>query len=262
MHAKWVSVPRRGHRCHTVRVRDPIYHYRMTEYDTSILPNAILASEDDTGRGPDDWIPQTGLSIGHPGWGLLYHVILARLDPDIPSLVVETGTNIGSSSLVIAQAIADSGRDALLRTIEIDQDRSERASERIAQAGLTAHVELLVGDSLAMLPHALDGDRELAVAFLDGNHFHDHVVNEFELVLPRCSFDTVVVFDNTYLIAEHDEDPRVNGALRTIQARHGGNLINLPICSWYTPGISLWQRQPFHEMAPPTPDSFIRDKSG
>ena len=92
---------------------------------------------------------------------------------------------------------------------------------------------------------------EIALAFLDGNHFHDHVVREFELIVDRMRPDGLVVFDNTALIAEGDEDPRVHGALRTIVSRFGGNLVNLPFCSWYTPGIAAWQRQAFDDMTPP-----------
>jgi hypothetical protein len=103
----------------------------------------------------------------------------------------------------------------------------------------------------------LGEEKDIPIVFLDGNHWHDHVVSEFEFVHPHLASDAVVVFDNTYMLAEADEDPRVNGALRTILDRFGGNLINFPFCSWYTPGIALWQQQAFPEMAPPAPGSFV-----
>lgn len=62
-------------------------------------------------------------------------------------------------------------------------------------------------------------------------------------MLPRLADDALVVFDNTYRIAEEGEDQRVNGALRTIQTRHGGNLINFEFVSWYTLGLAIWQKQ-------------------
>ena len=73
--------------------------------------------------------------------------------------------------------------------------------------------------------------------------------------------DGLVVFDNTSLIAEDDEDPRVNGALRTIVAKHGGNLVNLPFCSWYTPGMAFWQKNPFADMEPPQIGYFVPNKT-
>jgi len=36
----------------------------------------------------------------------------------------------------------------------------------------------------------------------------------------------------------------VNGFLKLLQARHGGNLINLEFVSWFTPGLAIWQRTP------------------
>jgi len=237
-------------------VRDPIYHYRLTDYDTSILPTPFLALMEDSVTGPETWVPRTGLSIGHPGWGLVYHLVLARLDPDRFNLVVETGTNLGSTSMVIARAIRDSGRDGRLQTIEIDADTLAQAKERMALAGLEAIVEFHEGNSLEVLPAVVGDEAQIPIVFLDGNHWHDHVVREFEIVHPHLAADAIVVFDNTYLIAEGREDPRVNGALRTIVHLFGGNLINLPFCSWYTPGISLWQAQPFADMSAPAEGSF------
>jgi hypothetical protein len=232
-------------------VRDPIFSYRVVDYDRSILPNRFLAFMDEDVQSPDDWIPRTGRSLGHPGWGLVYHMVICLLNPDEENLIVETGTNLGSTALVMAQAVKDSGRSGLVRTVELDQPIRDEAVQRIELAGLSGYIESFEGNSLEILPKMLADGLPLRLAFLDGNHAHDHVVSEFELVEPRLADDGVVLFDNTYLIAEGDEDPRVNGALRTIVGRHGGNLINLPYCSWYTPGIAFWQKRPFSVMEPP-----------
>jgi hypothetical protein len=242
-------------------VRDPIFSYRVVSYDRSIIPNRFLAFMDDDVQGPDDWIPRTGRSLGHPGWGLVYHLVLCLLHPQEPNLIIETGTNLGSTAIVMAQAIKDSGRSGVVRTVEIDRAIRDEATQRIELAGLSGYVESFNGDSLVELPGMMADDVPLRLAFLDGNHFHDHVVAEFEKVEPHLAADGVVLFDNTYEIAEGAEDPRVHGALRTIVSRHGGNLLNLPYCSWYTPGIALWQRSPFPSMEPPAPGPFVSDKS-
>ncbi len=80
--------------------------------------------------------------------------------------------------------------------------------------------------------------------FLDACHFYEDVLFEFESLLPKLADDALVLFDNTYPIAEENEDQRVNGALKTILDCHGGNLINLKFVSWYTPGLAIWQKQP------------------
>lgn len=237
-------------------VREPIYEYRILDYDRSIIPSRFVAFLEEGVNGPSDWIPRTGRSLGHPGWGLIYHLALSMLDPDEFNLVIETGTNLGSTAIIVAQAIKDSKRPGVVRTVEIDPEIAAEAERRFELSGVTQFVEPYVGDSLALLPELTHGGAQLRMVFLDGNHFHDHVVSEFEIVEPHLADDGLVILDNTYLIAENREDPRVNGALRTIVSRFGGNLINLPICSWYTPGIAIWQRQAFESLEPPAPDSF------
>lgn len=243
-------------------MRQPIFDYRITDYDRSLVPSRFVGFLDEGVIGPEDWIPRSGRSLGHPGWGLVYHLAMAMLDPGSPNLILETGTNLGSTAIILAQAIRDSGRPGIVRTVEIDPAIASQASMRFDLAGVSSLVELFQGDSLALIPQMLSGSAPLRIAFLDGNHFHDHVVQEFELILPRLAEESVVLFDNTYSIAEGTEDPRVNGALRTIVHRHGGGLVNLPFCSWYTPGIAVWQKSAFADMRPPIPNSFESGQSG
>jgi predicted O-methyltransferase YrrM len=237
-------------------VREPVFQYRITDYDRSIVPSRFIAFLDDGIIDNEDWVSRSGYSLGHPGWGWVYHSILMLLDAERPNVVVETGTNVGSTAILIAQAILDSGRQGVLHTIELDPDVHEEARRRFDLAGVSSVITAYCGDSLQVLPEVVSQVDEIAVAFLDGNHLHDHVVQEFEILADRVRQDGVVIFDNTSLIAEPGEDPRVNGALRTIMSRHGGNLVNFPFCSWYTPGIAIWQRQAFEDMEPPAPGSF------
>ncbi|RNC81470.1 MAG: class I SAM-dependent methyltransferase [Phycisphaera sp.] len=231
-------------------MRDPLF-YRMTDYDRSLLPNEHLRTLDANAVDRKEWEATTGYSIGYPAWGMLYYTVLCRLRPDAFNLIIETGTNIGSSSIVLAQAIKDSKGSGEVRTVELEPEYSAKARDNVTKAGLRDIVRFYEGDAIEQLPEMLTGDDKVAVAFLDGSHLYQQVIREFELVEPHLDDDSVVIFDNTYLIAEPKEDQRVNGALREIKRRFGGNLINLPYCSWYTPGMALWQRQPFGDMTPP-----------
>jgi predicted O-methyltransferase YrrM len=237
-------------------MKAPNYRYRVIDYDRSILPSRFVAFLDDGVIDEQDWVSRSGRSLGHPGWGFLYHLVLMLLDPDRHNVVVETGTNVGSTTIMIAQAIVDSGRGGIVHTVELDEDVHAEARRRFELAGVSRVVVPHCGNSLDVLPRILADVDEVALAFLDGDHFHDHVVAEFEAIVDRMRPGGVVVFDNTELISEGDEDPRVNGALRTIVTRHGGNLVNLPYCSWSTPGLAMWQRQAFADMRVPQPGSF------
>jgi cephalosporin hydroxylase len=237
-------------------MRPPIYDYRITDYDRTLVPSRFVAFLDDGVVDDTDWIMRSGRSLGHPGWGWIYHTVLATLDPRRSNVIVETGTNVGTTAIIVAQAVIDSGRDAVVYTVEIDEELFEEACRRFELAGVATVVRAHLGDSMEFLDRLNSEVDEIALAFLDGNHFHDHVVREFELIVERMRPDGLVVFDNTALVADGTEDPRVHGALRTIVSRFGGNLINLPFCSWFTPGMAAWQRQAFADMAPPGPASF------
>jgi spermidine synthase len=236
-------------------MRAPIYDYRITDYDRSLVPSRFVAFLDDGVVEPDDWISRSGRTLGHPGWGWIYHTTLMLLDPRRSNVVIETGTNVGTTTIVLAQAVLDSGRDAVVHTIEIDEEIHAEARHRFELAGVATVISPHLGDSIEVLGRLVHEVDEIALAFLDGNHMHDHVVREFELVVDRMRDDGLVVFDNTALIAEGDEDPRVHGALRTILSKFGGNLVNLPFCSWHTPGMAVWQRQAFGDMNPPDRDA-------
>lgn len=240
-------------------MKDPIFDYRISGYDPSIVPNLFVAMMDVDATSPAEWIPRTGRSLGQPGWGLVYHIALSVLRPDDDNLVIETGTNLGSTAIMVGQAMKDSNRGGEVRTIEIDAEIAEEASRRIDIARVSEFIRVFVGSSLDVLPEIIGSDERIRMAFLDGNHFHDHVVAEFESIREKLHDDAVVIFDNTYAIGEGNEDPRVNGALRTIVDTYGGNLINFPICSWYTPGLALWQLRPFDDMAPPKPGTFVSE---
>jgi len=231
-------------------MKPPVFH-RITDYDRARLPNAYLAEMDSGVSSQDEWEAKTGKSIGYPAWALLYYMTLCRVPPTHPSLVIETGTNLGFSSIVLGQAVADAGGGGAVKTVELDSERRLVAKSNIEKAGLSDTVETFCGDALEQLPVMLDDDRPLVVAFLDGNHLYEHVLKEFELVHDRLEEGGVVIFDNTYRIADDNGDPRVNGALRAILDRWGGNVVDFPFCSWYTPGMAVWQKRPYEDMSVP-----------
>nr|AHN97887.1 SAM-dependent methyltransferase [uncultured bacterium lac146] len=217
----------------------------MFGYDLARLPNLQLAKLEAGVQNIEEARQRSGATIGYPGWGVIYHLLLAHLDRGRNEVIVETGTNWGCTTIVLAQALVDAGCSGRVITFELDPANAEIARSNIAAAGLERHVELHVGDSRILLEEVLSMERSrLRAAFLDASHLHDDVLSEFETILPMLAEDALVLFDNTYRIADEDEDQRVNGALKTIRKRHGGNLINLEFVSWYTPGLAIWQRAP------------------
>jgi len=221
----------------------PPKFYRISAYDKNLLPNPILQELEEGAGTPEEWQRTTGLSPGHPAWGIIYHVALACLHPEQENNIIETGTNWGSSSIILAQAIRDSGRAGRLHTIEIDTTNQEIAIDRVSQAGLTDLVDFHLGNSTKIIQQIVSALDSVRMAYLDGGHEIDTVMEEFQVVQQKLTHGGIILLDNTYPITEKDETARVSEALKTIKSEFGGNIINLPFVSWYTPGLAIWQRE-------------------
>lgn len=224
-------------------MKPPIYH-RMFSYNLSLLPNPQLTVLEHGVTTIEQARQKSGATIGYPGWGLIYHLLLSHLDRNREEIIIETGTNWGCTTIVLAQALIDAGCRGRVLTFELDPDNAARANANLQAAGVADRVELHLGDSRKNLPKALEGISGIRTAFLDASHLYNDVKQEFEIVLPKLADDALVIFDNTYRIADEGEDQRVNGFLRDMPALYGGNLINMEFISWYTPGLAVWQRCP------------------
>ncbi len=222
----------------------PVFH-RMFGYRLSALPNQRLIDLEDGVSSIEEARKASGATIGYPGWGLLYHLLLCHLDRGRTETIIETGTNHGCTTIVLAQALRDSGGDGKVVSIELDPKNVNVARDNLSKASLVDYVQIIEGDTRTQLPRLLRTlERPVRFAFLDASHLLNDVMFEFETILPHLSSDAIVAFDNTYAIGEENEDQRVNGALKLITERFGGNLINLEFVSWYTPGLAIWQKQP------------------
>ncbi|WP_416672049.1 O-methyltransferase [Egbenema bharatensis] len=218
--------------------------FRRFDYDRTLLPNAFLAELEDV-ETLEQAKDKTGYTIGYPGWNLIYYILLSHLKPDTWNTIVETGTNIGCSTIILAQALKDSQGDGQVYTVELEAENYERAQAHFAQSGVGDLIDARLGDSKEILKQITQEVSGVRTAFLDASHLLDDVLAEFEIIYPHLEADSIVVFDNTYQIAEPHEDQRVFGALHKIQEVYGGNLINFEFVSWYTPGMAIWQKTPF-----------------
>ena len=223
-------------------MKPPIYH-RMFGYNPGLLPNPQLAALEHGVTTIEQARQKSGATIGHPGWGLIYHLLLSHLDRSREEIIIETGTNWGCTTIVLAQALIDAGCKGRVITFELDHDNAARGHANLKAAGVADRVELQLGDSRENLPKALESIIGIRAAFLDASHLYNDVKQEFDIVLPKLAEDALVIFDNTYRISGEGEDQRVNGFLRDMPDLYGGNLINLEFVSWHTPGLAIWQKK-------------------
>lgn len=214
--------------------------YRKFDYNKELLPNKLLQEKEEAVVDLESAQEKTGKTVGYPGWNLLYYSCLCSLDPDANHSIIETGTNWGFSTIILAQALKDSKASGKVYSIELEDENLTRARDNIKNAGLTDYVELYLGDSLEVLPELLKL-RNPSFVFLDGNHSMTHVLSEFDLVSQRLIPGGKIFFDNTENIGQK-EDLLVFGALKEIERNYRGNLVRFPYCSWYTPGQAVWQK--------------------
>jgi hypothetical protein len=222
---------------------------RRFDYERRLLPNPQLASlEPESVKDPVAARELSGHTVGYPAWNLLYYSLLCSLpgpEPDPPSLVpnplpndvviLETGTNRGLSTIVMAQVIADVGLDAVVHTVDADEEVVAVARSNIEQAGLADRVEFNVGDSREFLAARIADVDHLDFVFLDDDHSCDHVLEEFAIVHPAlCARRGTAYFDNTSRGGAAE-------AIAEIKARYGGNLVRFDNCSWAPPGNAIWQ---------------------
>lgn len=126
---------------------------------------------------------------------LLYALVLARR----PRLVVEFGASLGASTVYLASAVSDLGGDRRLITTELLAGKAAVAADHLEAAGLSALVEIRVGDAretLSVLPGAVD------MLFLDGsNDLYIPLLRQLE---PSLARGAVVVADMSAGDAHHD----------------------------------------------------------
>lgn len=87
-------------------MKNPLF-FRGHSYDVRLLPVRQI-------RARERWAPEkvrsrTGFSIGYPGWGLIYYLVLTQYRRGGHGLILETGTNEGATTAVLAHALLDAG---------------------------------------------------------------------------------------------------------------------------------------------------------
>ncbi len=103
--------------------------------------------------------------------------------------IVELGTSYGFSTLFLAEAARR--MSGILITYEIDAKKQDYAKARIAEAGLSAHVEWRLGDAVQLLA-AQQGPVDLVLMDL----WKDLYVPCLDAIYPKLAPNGVIVADN------------------------------------------------------------------
>lgn len=105
-----------------------------------------------------------------------------------PYSVLEVGTAIGYSTLLLAQHLADGGK---VTSIELDEKRHEVAKSFVEKSAYADRIELICGDANEVLA-GIEGKFDLV--FLDGPK--GQYLKQLKLIMPHLAAGAVVLADN------------------------------------------------------------------
>jgi hypothetical protein len=125
--------------------------HRALNYDKKLLPNAYIEYLEQNVTCIDQAIPKSGYTISSLVWNLTYYATLNCLRKDAFSNIIETGTNLGCSTIMLAQALIDSQLNGCVYTVEIDKMNYEKAIDNIKKASVADFVKLYSQESLSFL---------------------------------------------------------------------------------------------------------------
>ena len=117
------------------------------------------------------------------GRRLAWYAIVRALKP---RLVVETGTDKGLGSLILAQAVVRNGSGKVI-TIDINPKSGQYIDNRFIGS-----LEILKGDSVDCL-NSID---KIDVFLHDSNHSADHELAELNIILEKMNSKSLVMSDN------------------------------------------------------------------
>lgn len=191
------------------------------------LPHPYLDTVQRTGK--HEW------SVCYPAWNLLYYTCLCSLSREEPNLLVETGTNRGCSSVVLAQALIESGLLGEVITFELDEQRIEAAKQLFRETKTEHLITVVQGDTTETMPKVL-GDRGVRFAFVDSGHTQQLCLQETEILYPLVKkAGGKFFYDNTMLGG-------VRAALAELRSQERGrNIVEFLNCSRHPPGCAVWQ---------------------
>ena len=106
--------------------------------------------------------------------------------------IVEFGTSFGVSTTYLASAVRDNDGEVVVGS-ELEPTKHRKATENIAEAGLSDYADIRLGDALETLK---DLEAPIDMVLLDG--WKDLYLPVLELLKPKLRKGAVVMGDNIY----------------------------------------------------------------
>ena len=135
------------------------------------------------------------LPIGGPRKGQVLTEVIHNIKP---KRVLEVGTLIGYSAILIAKELESEAR---LITIEIHADEAKKARENIKRAKVRPSIDVIVGDAIKVIPK-LQGEFDMVFIDAEKSEYIDYL----RLVEDKLHKGSVIVADNAGIFADEMRD--------------------------------------------------------
>ncbi|MBK8701413.1 MAG: class I SAM-dependent methyltransferase [Saprospiraceae bacterium] len=110
-----------------------------------------------------------------------------------PQTLIELGTSLGLSALYMAMA----NGTTQIYTIEADP-AIHKLARLLFEKNHTQNIHAFRGTFEEQLPSLFKKVERVDAAYIDGNHTYDATMVHFEMLLPCCHADSILIFDDIY----------------------------------------------------------------
>lgn len=117
-----------------------------------------------------------------------------------PQTILELGTSLGITTAYLASA----NPYAQVVTIEGSGEIAAVALQNFDKIGLN-NILLHAGTFDNVLPQVLEELKQVDLAYIDGNHRYEPTINYFHQLLPICSNNSILVFDDIHWSREMEQ---------------------------------------------------------
>ncbi len=128
--------------------------------------------------------------------------------------ILQFGTFLGGSALVLADLARQSGDGARIVTVDPDPAMNECCRRYAEQAGLSDVIETIDGNSLDPKLIARLGEQEWHAVFLDTTHQYGQTQAEIKAIVPLCGPGTLFLFHDASAFAADTLDLGHQGGVR------------------------------------------------
>lgn len=116
-----------------------------------------------------------------------------------PKTILETGTAIGYSAIVMAQAVSET---PCIDTVEIDLDMAVQARQNIQHAKLQEYVRVIVGDAAEVLPCLT---KQYDMIFIDSAK--GQYLQLYDVIKEHLAEDGILICDNVIFYGKIFDSP-------------------------------------------------------